>query len=114
MSATITLTLTPETEQRLRRLIDSGRYRDAESAIDQALALLETEDQRRLAELRELALAGHNSGIAGELDDERWDAILQRASERLGRGEWPDPPSSALPFEHATHLTIPDVSRQSS
>lgn len=111
MSATITLTLTPEMEQRLRRLIDSGRYSDAESAIDQALALLETEDQRRLAELRELALAGHKSGIAGELDDERWDAILQRASERLRRGEWPNPTSSALPFDQETHFTTLDVSR---
>jgi putative addiction module CopG family antidote len=85
------VTITSETEARIQRLIDSGHYRDADAVIGDALEALETRNQRKLDELRELVLTGVNSGPGKELTDELWDDIVKRSEERYLRGETPSP-----------------------
>jgi putative addiction module CopG family antidote len=85
----MSVTLTPRTEAEIRRLIESGRYADADAVVQTALAALEARDQERLLKLRELVLTGHNSGIAGELTEEMMDEIERSAEERFLRDEEP-------------------------
>lgn len=68
-----------------------GRSSDADALGDEAPTVLEERERRRHRELRELLLAGRNSGIAGELTDERWAEIERSADERFERGEQPSP-----------------------
>jgi len=87
----MSVTLNPETEARIRRWIDNGRYPDADAVVDKALEALQAEEQARFLKLRELILVGHNSGIAGELTEEMMDEIERSAEERFLRGEEPSP-----------------------
>jgi putative addiction module CopG family antidote len=85
----MSVTLPPRLEERIRHWIENGRYPDAEAVIDKALEALEDQEQARFFKLRELVLAGHNSGIAGELTEELMDEIERSAEERFQRGEEP-------------------------
>jgi putative addiction module CopG family antidote len=85
----MSVTLPPEIEARVRQWIETGRYPDADAVIDKALKALEDQEQARFLKLRELVLAGHNSGIAGELTEEMMDEIERNSEERFQRGEEP-------------------------
>ena len=85
----MSVTLTPQTEEELRRWVDSGQYSDADSVIQTALQALKDREEARFVKLRELVLAGHNSGIAGELTDELMDEIERSSEERYLPGEKP-------------------------
>ncbi|MEA2526571.1 MAG: Bacterial antitoxin of ParD toxin-antitoxin type system [Thermomicrobiales bacterium] len=77
----MSVTLTPRTEAEIRRWIDTGRYADADAVIHKALEALEVQEQERFLKLRELVLAGHNSGPGEELTDELWEEIAREADE---------------------------------
>ena len=83
--------LNPEAEEKIRYWIDSGRYPDASAVILEALDALEAQEQARFLRLRELVLAGFNSGPGEELTDELWDRLEREAEERFQRGEQPSP-----------------------
>ncbi len=85
----MSVTLSPEVEEQIRRWIDTGRYPDPDAVIARALEALEAQERARFAKVRELVLAGHNSGIAGELTEELMDEIERSAEERFRRGEEP-------------------------
>jgi putative addiction module CopG family antidote len=80
------VTLPPRLEERVQHWIDNGRYPNAEAVIDKALEALEHEEHAQFLKLRELVLAGHNSGPGEELTDELWEEIAREADEadRLG------------------------------
>ena len=82
----MSVTLLPETETAIRRLVDSGRYPTADAAVQSAIKLLNDQYETQLAKLRELVLAGFASGDGGELTPEFWDEIAREADEadRLG------------------------------
>lgn len=87
----MSVTLNPETESRIRDLVERGRYPDAATLIDRALEALESQEEERLANLRELVRAGFESGNRVELTDELWDEMERRAEERFRRGERSSP-----------------------
>jgi len=82
----MSVTLTPEVEEQIRHWIDGERYPNAEAVVLKALQALEEQEQARFLKLRELVLAGHNSGPREELTDELWEEIAREADEadRLG------------------------------
>ena len=82
----MSVTLTPKVEAQIRHWIENGRYPDADSVVARALEALEAQEQARFHKLRELVLAGHNSGPGEELSDELWEEISREADEadRLG------------------------------
>jgi putative addiction module CopG family antidote len=87
----MSVTLTPDVEQKIRHWIETGRYPDADAVIEKALQALEAEEQARFLKARELILAGLNSGNTRELTPELMDEIERRAEERSQRGEKPSP-----------------------
>ena len=82
----MSVTLQPETQSEIQRLVDSGRYPNADAAVKSAIKLLNEQYETQLAKLRELVLAGFASGDGGELTPEFWDEIAREAEEadRLG------------------------------
>jgi putative addiction module CopG family antidote len=80
------MTLTPSIEARIRDLIDSGQYPDADAVLLDALQLLEERNQERFLALREKVRAGFESGEGVELTPELWDQLVREADEedRLG------------------------------
>jgi putative addiction module CopG family antidote len=78
--------LKPQTEKRIRHWIDNGQYPDADTVIDKALQLLEEREQERFLKLREMVLAGHNSGMGDVLTPELWEEIARDADEADRRG----------------------------
>ena len=87
----MSLTLGPRIEQQVRNWIDGERYPNADAVIEKALEGLEEREQARFLSVRDLVLAGHNSGIAGELTEEMMDEIERSSEERFQRGEEPAP-----------------------
>lgn len=87
----MSVTLNPETESRIRDLVERGHAPDAATVIDRALEALESQEEERLATLRELVRAGFESDNRVELTDELWDEMERRAEERLRRGERSSP-----------------------
>jgi putative addiction module CopG family antidote len=87
----MSVTLTPQTEEEIRRWIDSGRYPDADAVVHTALQALKDQEEAKLTKLRELVRAGFESGDAVELTDELWDEMERRSEERFLRGERPSP-----------------------
>jgi putative addiction module CopG family antidote len=81
------VTLTDKLGVRIQHLIDTGRYPDADAVVERALAALEAAEQERFLKLRELDLAGHNSGPGEELTEKLWDEIERSSEERFQRGE---------------------------
>lgn len=82
----MSVTLSPRIEQQVRDWIDGERYPNADAVIEQALEALEERERARFLKLRELVLAGHNSGPGQELTDELWEEMAREADEadRLG------------------------------
>jgi putative addiction module CopG family antidote len=87
----MSVTLTPQTEAEIERLVETGRYPNADAAVQSALKLLNEQYEEKLAKLRELVLAGFNSGEAVELTEELWDEMERSSEERFQRGEVPPP-----------------------
>ena len=87
----MSVTLTVELEERIQHWIETGRYPDAEAVVEKALEALEEQEQGRFLKLRELVLAGFESGDAVELTDELWDEMERSSEERFQRGEVPPP-----------------------
>jgi putative addiction module CopG family antidote len=82
----LTITLTPQVEHRIRDLIESGHYPDADAVIQKALQALAEQEHARFLKTRELVLAGLNGGEGEELTPELWDRLEREAEEdeRLG------------------------------
>lgn len=87
----MSLILTPQTEAEVRHWVESGQYPDADTVIHQALQALKDREEARFLQLRELVLAGHNSGKGEELTPELWDRLEREAEEAYQRGEKPSP-----------------------
>ena len=87
----MSVTLTLQLEERIQHWIETGRYPDAEAVVEKALEALEEQEQGRFLKLRELVLAGFESGDAVELTDELWDEMERSSEERFQRGEVPPP-----------------------
>jgi len=85
------VTLTPEIEARIRPWLETGRYADADAVMLTALEALEEQEPARFLTLRELILAGHNSGPGEKLTEELWDRLEREAEETYHRGEKPSP-----------------------
>ena len=82
----MSVTLTPQVEDRIRHWIERGPYPDADTVILKALEALEAQERARFLKTRELVLAGLNSGAGVELTPELWAEIEREADEadRLG------------------------------
>lgn len=82
----MTITLSPEAQARVQRLMSGTRYPDVDALLDEALSMLEARERERVRELRELVLAGRDSGNYRELTDELVAEIAREADEadRLG------------------------------
>ncbi len=87
----MSVTLTPQAEQHIRDLVERGDYPDAAAVIERALEALKDQEEAKFLKLRELVLAGHNSGPGVELTDELWDEMERRSEERFLRGDEPAP-----------------------
>ena len=85
----MSMTLTPQVEERIRHWIETGQYPDADALIVKALDALEAQEQARFFRARELILAGLNSGEGVELTPELMDEIEREAEEAYRRGEKP-------------------------
>jgi putative addiction module CopG family antidote len=79
-------TLTPGIEARIRMLIETGQYPDADAVLLDALQLLEERNHERFLALREKVRAGFESGEGDELTPELWERLNREADEedRLG------------------------------
>jgi antitoxin ParD1/3/4 len=89
----MSITLTPQLEDQIQRLVESGRYADAEAVMKDALQLLE-EHQEQLNALRMKIQEGLDEADRGEVDE--WTPALRErlrreAQEMYRRGERPDP-----------------------
>ena len=88
----MSVTLTPELENKIRERVESGRYSDASEVVGDALRLLE--EHERLQHLRALLDVGRQEALRGELvtyTPELMDEIYREAEEMFLRGEEPDP-----------------------
>ena len=85
----MSVVLNPRVEARIRQRIVEGPYRDVESVLDEALALLEDRD-RRLQHLREL-LAEGEKGEPIPYTPELLEEIDREVDERIRRGDRPNP-----------------------
>jgi putative addiction module CopG family antidote len=86
------VTLSPQSEQALRALVDSGRYSSADEALEEAIAALE--ELHRLDLLREALAVGEAQIERGEYDDwtpELGDQITREAQRLVRQGYQPDP-----------------------
>lgn len=89
----MSVTLNPLVQQRIRDLVDSGRYPDVDTVVNDALQMLEVRDHQ-LAELRAKIQVGIDQADRGELDEwtpELRANIRREAHEAALRGEAPDP-----------------------
>jgi putative addiction module CopG family antidote len=84
MSATVTIPA--ETEQAIQRLIDSGRYHDANDVIITAIEFLASREEIEQQRLRELVIAGFSSGDGGSYGPGFWDEIAREAEEADRQG----------------------------
>ena len=82
----MSVTLTPQVEHQIRRLVESGRYADADAVVRDALRLLEEHDRTRALKLREMVRAGFESGDEVELTSELWDELVREAEEEERHG----------------------------
>ena len=83
----MTIQLTPQAEERIQKLIESGRYDDPAAVVDQALELLEERDQRE--RLRAALTVGDEQYARGQVTTWTPDFLnrLKREAEeddRLG------------------------------
>ena len=87
----MSVTLMPETEKEIRRLVDSGRFPDADAVVHTALQVLNEQYETKLEKLRELVRAGFESGPGRELTDELWEEMEREVDEAYQRGDEPPP-----------------------
>lgn len=83
----------PDIEQTITKLVESGRYRDSEAVLREAVRLLD-EHERRTDVLRAKLQIGIDEADRGELipwTPELRDQIVQSALRRAALGEEPDP-----------------------
>ena len=85
----MSVTLTPQTEAEIERLVESGRFPNADAAVASALEALKELDDARLERVRELVRIGFEGKNRRELTPELMDDIERRAVERYERGEIP-------------------------
>lgn len=88
----MSITLSPLTEDLIRRWIDTGAYRNVEELIEDALQALDERD--RLARLRAAIASGDAQiarGASISYTDDLMDEIELEAEEAILRGELPDP-----------------------
>ncbi|MCE3249995.1 MAG: Bacterial antitoxin of ParD toxin-antitoxin type system [Geminicoccaceae bacterium] len=85
----MSVTLTPEHEAMIQERIASGRYRDAQEVIGDALRLLE--EHERLQHLRALLEVARHDNDLVTYTPELMDKIYREAEEMFRRGEEPDP-----------------------
>lgn len=75
----MSIQLSPEQEQRIRIIVNSGAYRSAEEALDAAVAAVEISAapgfEGTQEELEELLLEGLNSGEPVEADENFWNRL---------------------------------------
>lgn len=82
----MSVTLTPNVEERIRHLIETGQYPDINAVLLDALQLLEERNEARVLRLRELVRSGFESGDSVELTPDLWDQLVREAEaeDRLG------------------------------
>lgn len=82
----MSIALNPKTEERIKQMVDSGRFQDADAVVVGALQALEAQERTRFESTRALILAGLNSGEGVVMTDEEWEKIEREADEadRLG------------------------------
>src|SRR5262245_61381967 len=88
----MSVTLTPQLENRIRQKIEAGPYRIAEEVDEEALSLLD--DRERLQALRaklQIGLDELDRGESSEWMPELMDQLRREADEMHRRGERPDP-----------------------
>ena len=82
----MSLQLTPEQERRIRTVVGAGAYRNAEEALDAAVAAVETAVAPQFEgtpdEFEALLLEGLNSGEATPIDGDFWNR-LRAETDRL-------------------------------
>lgn len=89
----MSVSLTPQVEEQIRRLIESGQYPDADAVVRDALRLLEGH-RTELDALRAKLQVGLDEADRGDVDEwtsELRERIRQDAQKRYLRGEQPDP-----------------------
>lgn len=97
----MTISLSPDLADLIRRRVDSGPYSSADEVVRESLALLEERD--KLARLRVAIAVGdaqfaRGEGIAWTPDS--MDRLDEEVDERLRRGEQPNPDVCPSPPAH--------------
>jgi antitoxin ParD1/3/4 len=83
------VSLTPQLELMIRERVESGRYNNASEVVQQALRLLEVEEQKldRLRGLVKIGVAQIERGEGLEDTDEFWDELDRDVDTRPARNE---------------------------
>ena len=84
------VTVTPRTEAEIRRLVESGRYADADAVVLTALEALMDREEVRQTKLRELVVADAGFIFAGWCGSEKCEAKVKEETKATIR---------CLPFE---------------
>lgn len=88
----MSVTLTPQLEEKIQQRVESGRYRDASEVVQEALWLIEEREQlEHLRSLLEVGLAQARRGELIEFTPERAEEIRRRAKGAYLRGDKPKP-----------------------
>ena len=88
----MSVTLTPQVEDRIRRWIETGDYVDADAVVNEALELLEEHRAQRDAFWAKIQV-GIDEADRGEVDEwtpELRERLWREANEAFLRGEEPD------------------------
>jgi putative addiction module CopG family antidote len=85
----VSVTLSPQLEDRILRKVEAGLYRDVESVVGEALRLLDEQD-RRLQRLRH-AIAEGDEGEELAWTPELMEQLTREAEEMIRQGIAPDP-----------------------
>jgi Arc/MetJ-type ribon-helix-helix transcriptional regulator len=89
----MTTRISARLEEKMSKMISSGQYADAEEVLNQAVALLESRDNR-LEWIRSAIAESDAANERGEgvrYTSELMDALEAEAHERFLRGERPSP-----------------------
>jgi antitoxin ParD1/3/4 len=89
----MSVTLTPQVEDQIRRLMETGQYPDADSVVRDALRLLEGH-RNKIDALRAKLQVGIDQlerGESVEVTPEFWEELDRDVDEALRRGDLPDP-----------------------
>ena len=92
MSATLTVPLTPELEEMIRRTVESGRFADEREVVLEALRVFD--EQERLQRLRGALAVGLEQierGEEVEYTPELLEQIDQAATQKFSAGKLPKP-----------------------